>query len=261
MNNRKKKYVILLSLVLCLSVVFIVGKLRHQDTASTEEVDSNGMGTDEADTGEMVNTSAEEASEKAEGKVVRGRPNWEYMLKVQTDLVAAKGNVLESNDFIDIGGYAFKFGEADFYREAENVPCEILADDAAYHGYFVVIPIDVKNCLDEQMEYLPAELQIVICDGEQKKYIADIMCIANENEFEIQEGMQLTIDAGETITILAVYGISKESIENMKIEDISNPQLYVSFYKEGAVGYGGNNDITKDTDNIFFKCNVTSWEG
>ncbi|MCM1209277.1 MAG: hypothetical protein NC309_10145, partial [Ruminococcus sp.] len=215
----------------------------------------------EADTGEMVNTSAEEASEKAEGKVVRGRPNWEYMLKVQTDLVAAKGNVLESNDFIDIGGYAFKFGEADFYREAENVPCEILADDAAYHGYFVVIPIDVKNCLDEQMEYLPAELQIVICDGEQKKYIADIMCIANENEFEIQEGMQLTIDAGETITILAVYGISKESIENMKIEDISNPQLYVSFYKEGAVGYGGNNDITKDTDNIFFKCNVTSWEG
>lgn len=267
MNSRKKKYVILLSLVLCLFAVFVVGKLRQLDTTTaeknTQSTDSDGMGTKEDDTGEMTNTSTEEdtdTAEKVQGKVVRGYPDWEYMIKVQTDLVTTMGNVIESDDFIDIGGYAFKFGQADFYREAENVPCEIPADRVEYCEYFVVIPIEVRNSLEEQMGYYPADLQIVICDGEQKTYRGEIICIANGNEFEIQEGMQLTIDAGETITIIAVYGISKDYAKNKKIEDISNPRLYISYYKASAAGYGGNNDITKDTDNIFFKCNVTSWE-
>lgn len=267
MNNRKKKYVILLSLLLCLFAVFVVGKLRQRDATTaekdTQSADSDGMGTEEGDTGEMANTSTEEdtdTAEKVQGKVVRGYPDWEYMIQVQTDLVNTMGNVIESDDFIDIGGFAFRFGEADFYRDAENVPCEIPADEVEYHEYFVVIPIEVRNCLDEQMKYYPANLHIEICDGEQKTYSGEIKCIANGNEFEIQEGMQLTIDAGETITIIAVYGIPKDYARNKKIEDISNPRLYLSYYKASAVGYGGNNDITKDTDYIFFKCNVTSWE-
>lgn len=267
MNNRKKKYVILLGLVLCLSAVFVVGKLRQRNTATAEQgtqsADSDGMGTEEADRDETGNTSAENApvtEDKVKGKVVRGHPEPEYMLKVQTDLVTSMGNVIESDDFIDIGGYAFKFGQADFYREAENVPCEIPAEYVESSEYFVVIPIEVKNTLDEQMEYYPAELFLAICDGEQKIYDGEIICIANENEFEIKEGMQLTIDAGETITIIAVYRIFKDYDENTKIEDISNPRLYIFYRKIIAQGYGGNNDITKDTDHIFFKCNVTSWE-
>lgn len=267
MNNRKKKYVILLSLVLCLFAVFVVGKLRQRDTTTaekdTQSADSDGMVTEEDGTDEMANTSTEEATDTAEdvqGKVVNGHPDWEYMIKVQMDLVTTMGNVIESDDFTDIGGYAFKFGQADFYREASNVPCEIPADEVEYHEYFVVIPIEVRNSLDEQMEYYPAELGIVICDGEQKTYSGEIICIANGNEFEIQEGMHLTIAAGETITIITVYGISKDYAKNKKIEDISNPRLYISYYMASAAGYGGNNDITKDTDYIFFKCNVTSWE-
>lgn len=274
MNNRKKGIVIIIAFVFCCILIFIIGKLKNKSvtkdnvTSSQEEIHNDGSVESTVGTESYIENENLEGNVNGEEYIEdNGSLNAQAMAKAEKELVNSKGNIIEPEGFINIGPYGFEFEQAEVYYDKGSLPSDAINDRSDKEGYWFVVTYNVRNNTEQSIEYLIGTFSIALGDGEKQVALGDFEYLGNEKEIDgLEEKGCLVLKPKETKKIQAVYAVSNitrinDDVVKFSMEEIDSPQIYLYYRRSLASGYYGyDEDMKLNTDNIYFRVQVKSWE-
>ncbi|MBD5096065.1 MAG: hypothetical protein HDT40_03495 [Lachnospiraceae bacterium] len=274
MNNRKKGIVIIIAFAFCCILIFIIGKLKNKSvtkdntTSSQEEIHNDG--SVESTVGTESYIENENLQENVNGEEYiedNGSLNAQAMAKAEKELVNSKGNIIEPEGFINIGPYGFEFEQAEVYYDKGSLPSDAINDRSDKEGYWFVVTYNVRNNTEQSIEYLIGTFSIALGDGEKQVALGDFEYLGNEKEIDgLEEKGCIVLKPKEIKRIQAVFAVSNitrinDDVVKFSMEEIDNPQIYLYYRRSLASGYYGyDEDMKLNTDNIYFRVQVKSWE-